>query len=89
MGKHRRHITEKELRIAAKECNLQYGVVDYLIQWVRKNQAKSNNEEHDKQFSIPVVSNNEEREPSCGCRRMNERRAPTRYVDCPKCSNGI
>jgi hypothetical protein len=58
MGKHRRQITEKELRIAAKECDLQYGVIDYLIQWVRKNQAESNNEEHDKQLIIADVSNN-------------------------------
>jgi hypothetical protein len=87
MGKHRRQITEKELRIAAKECDLQYGVIDYLIQWVRKNQAESNNEEHDKQLIIADVSNN--KVAVCDCRRKNERRPPTRYVCCDICSQGI
>ena len=37
-----RQITEKELKIAAKQCNLQRGVVEYLIAKVRENQSKAN-----------------------------------------------
>jgi translation initiation factor 2 alpha subunit (eIF-2alpha) len=33
-----RHITEKELKIAAKQINLQFGVINLLIQKVRENQ---------------------------------------------------
>ena len=42
-GKHRRHITEKELKIAAKEVKLQYGLIDYIIKKVRKMQVNSGN----------------------------------------------
>jgi hypothetical protein len=37
-----RQITEKELKIAAKEIKLQSGVIEYLIKQVRKNQQQSN-----------------------------------------------
>jgi len=42
-GKHKRQITEKELKIAAKEINLQYGLIEYIIGQVRKRQEKSGN----------------------------------------------
>jgi hypothetical protein len=40
-----RQITEKELKIAAKQCNLQIGLIEYLILKVRENQKKQNNEQ--------------------------------------------
>ncbi len=40
-----RQITEKELKIAAKKCNLQIGLIEYLILKVRENQKKENNEQ--------------------------------------------
>jgi len=42
-GKHKRHITEKELKISAKEIRLQNGLIDYIINYVRKRQEKSGN----------------------------------------------
>jgi hypothetical protein len=33
-----RQITEKELKIAAKECNVQSGLIEYVINRVRENQ---------------------------------------------------
>jgi len=41
-GKHRRQITEKGLKIAAKDIQLQVGLIEYIIERVRKNQLKSN-----------------------------------------------
>lgn len=38
--KHPRHITEKELKLAAKHINLQRGVIEHLINAVRENQSK-------------------------------------------------
>lgn len=35
-----RQISEKELKIAAKQCNLQIGLIEYLILKVRENQKK-------------------------------------------------
>lgn len=40
IGNNKKHITEKELKKAAKECNLQIGIIDYLINKVRINQRK-------------------------------------------------
>jgi hypothetical protein len=37
----KRQITEKELKIAAKQCRMQVGVIDYLILKVRENQRNS------------------------------------------------
>ncbi len=34
-----KHITEKELKIAAKQINLQFGIINLLIQKVRENQT--------------------------------------------------
>ncbi len=34
-------LTEKELKIAAKQCNLQIGLIEYLILKVRENQQKT------------------------------------------------
>lgn len=39
--KHKRQITEKELKIAAKQINLQVGLIEYLIAKVRENQSVS------------------------------------------------
>lgn len=36
-----RQITEKELKIAAKQINLQFGLIELLINKVRENQSKS------------------------------------------------
>jgi hypothetical protein len=36
-----RHITEKELKIAAKELRVQNGLIELIIQQVRKNQSKN------------------------------------------------
>jgi hypothetical protein len=38
-----RQITEKELKIAAKECNVQSGLIEYVINRVRENQKNNNN----------------------------------------------
>lgn len=43
-GKHRRHITEKELKLAAKEVRLERGLIEYLINKVRKMQVNSGND---------------------------------------------
>jgi len=40
---HKRQITEKELKITAKEIKLQYGLIDYIIRQVRTRQEKSGN----------------------------------------------
>jgi len=42
-NKHRRHITEKELKLAAKELRLQYGLITHIINKVRQMQTKSDN----------------------------------------------
>ena len=42
-GTHKRQITERELKITAKEINLQYGLIDYIITQVRKRQEQSGN----------------------------------------------
>jgi len=42
-GKHRRQITEKELKLAAKEVRLEWGLIEYLINKVRKMQVNSGN----------------------------------------------
>ena len=42
--RHQRHITEKELKIAAKQIGMKIGVVEYLIQKVRENQKGGRNE---------------------------------------------
>ena len=41
MGKHTRHITEKELKIAARNINLQHGLIEYIISEVRVIQQNS------------------------------------------------
>jgi hypothetical protein len=40
---HRRHITEKELKLVANELNLQYGLITHIINKVREMQAKNDN----------------------------------------------
>ena len=42
-GKHRRQITEKELKLAAKEVRLERGLIEYIINKVRKMQVNSGN----------------------------------------------
>lgn len=42
-GKHHRQITEKELKLAAKEIKLKYGLIEYIINKVRHMQANSGN----------------------------------------------
>lgn len=42
-SKHRRQITEKELKLAAKEVKLERGLIEYLINKVRKMQVSSGN----------------------------------------------
>jgi len=43
-----RQITEKELKIAAKQCGLKTGLIEYVILKVRENQKKSH-EHHSNQ----------------------------------------
>jgi len=42
-GKHHRQITEKELKFAAKELKLKYGLITHIINKVRNMQSKSGN----------------------------------------------
>ena len=42
-GKHHRQITEKELKLAAKELKLKYGLMHHIINKVRDMQSKSGN----------------------------------------------
>jgi len=42
-GKHHRQITEKELKLAAKEIQLKHGLIEYIINKVRKMQSNSGN----------------------------------------------
>jgi hypothetical protein len=39
-----RQITEKELKIAAKQLRLQYGLIELIINQVRKNQSNGQKE---------------------------------------------
>ena len=43
-NKMRRQITEKELKIAAKQVRLQVGLIELLINKVRENQVKYNSD---------------------------------------------